>query len=92
MAPVGTARALHLYSVLRADIMLVTVLILTLSLLAGVYSVPNVQFGSTNIIGRDTGNIEFFGGALYYLSFPEVVSSMNIKEFRSRNHPWANCD
>ena len=63
MAPVGTARALHLYSVARAEIMQVTVLISILSLLAGVYSVPNVQFGSTHIIGRDTGNIEFFGGA-----------------------------
>ena len=78
MAPVGTARALHLYSVPRADIMLVTVLILTLSLLAGVYSVPNVRFGSTNIIGRDTGNVEFFGGAFCYPPSSNDVLSMRL--------------
>ena len=54
---------------------MLTVLILTLSLFTRVYSAPSVQFGSTEIIGRNSGNIEFFGGALYYLSFPEVVSS-----------------
>ncbi len=54
--------------------MLLTVSVLTLSLLAGVYSVPNVQFGSTNIIGRDTGNIEFFGGAAGYPSLINVLS------------------
>ncbi len=71
---------------------MLTLLILTCSLLGGVYSAPSIQFGSTEIIGRSSGNTEFFGGALYYLSSPEVVSLMDIQEFRSQNHHWANCD